>query len=96
MPQSNGIFISWQSLVAMVEWLGCRTPNHKIVDSSPIKTSWLIKNHRVWATSDDNGASVHTAVNEYLAIDRDGNRTYITCGALNRVSGCMLPRELSR
>ncbi len=44
----------------------------------------------------DNGASVHSAVNEYLAIDRNSNCTYITCGALKRVSGCILPRELSR
>ncbi len=28
-----------------------------------------------WATGGDNGASVHSAVNEYLAIDRDGNCT---------------------
>ncbi len=36
---------------------------------------WLIKHHPAWATGDDNGASVHSAVNEYLAIDRDGNCT---------------------
>ncbi len=28
-----------------------------------------------WATGDDNGASVHSAGNEYLAIDGDGNYT---------------------
>ncbi len=27
----------------------------------------------MWATGDDNDASVYSAVNEYLAIDRDGN-----------------------
>ncbi len=42
---------------------------------SPVKTSWLIKNRPVWATGSDNGASVHSAVYEYLAIDRDGNFT---------------------
>ncbi len=59
----------------MAEWLSRRTPNHKIVGSSPAKTSWLIKNRLAWATGGDNGASVHLAVNEYLAIDRDGNCT---------------------
>ncbi len=59
----------------MAEWLACRTPNHKIVSSSPAKASWLIKNHPAWATGGDNGASVHSAVNEYLAIDKDGNCT---------------------
>ncbi len=29
----------------------------------------------MWAMGGDNGASVHSAVNEYLAIDRDGNCT---------------------
>ena len=61
--------------VVMAEWLGGQTPNHKIVGSSPTKASRLIKNHPAWATGDDNGASVHSAVNEYLAIDRDGNCT---------------------
>ncbi len=44
------------------------TPNHcdKIVGSSPAKTSWLIKNRPAWATGDDKGASVHSAVNEYM------------------------------
>ncbi len=36
----------------------------------------------MWATGYDNCASIHSAVNEYLAIDRDGNCTLITCGAL--------------
>ena len=31
--------------------------------------------------------SVHSAVNEYLAVDRDGNCTWITRGALKRVQG---------
>ncbi len=51
------------------------TTNHKFVGSSPAKTGWLIKNRPAWATGDDNGASVHSAVNEYLAIDRDGTCT---------------------
>ena len=33
------------------------------------------QNRPAWATDDDNGASVHSAANEYLAIDRDGNCT---------------------
>ena len=33
------------------------------------------QNRPVWAAGDDNGASVHSAVNEYLAIERDGNCT---------------------
>ncbi len=33
------------------------------------------KNRRAWATGDDNGASANSAVNEYLAIERDGNCT---------------------
>ncbi len=49
--------------------------NHKIVGLSPVGASWLIKNHPAWATGDNNGALVHSAVNEYLAIDRDGNCT---------------------
>ena len=57
----------------MAEWLARQTPNHKIVGSSPAETTWLIKNHPTWAMGDDNGASVHLAVNEYLVIDRDGN-----------------------
>ncbi len=34
-----------------------------------------LQNRPVWATGGDNGALVHPAVNEYLAIDRDGNCT---------------------
>ncbi len=56
--------------VAMGEWLARRTPNHKIVGSGPTKATWLIKNRPAWATGDDNGALVRSAVNEYLAIDR--------------------------
>ncbi len=59
----------------MTEWLARRTPHHKIVGSSPAISSRLIKNRPVWPTGDDNGASVHAAVNEYMAIDRDGNCT---------------------
>ncbi len=33
------------------------------------------QNRPVWAAGGDNGASVHSAVNEYLAVDRDGNCT---------------------
>ncbi len=40
----------------MAEWLAPRTPNHKIVGSSPTKTSWLIKNRPAWAMGGDNGA----------------------------------------
>ena len=59
--------------VVVAEWLARRTPNHKIMGLSPAKATWLIKNHPAWAAGDDNGAMVHSAVNEYLAIDRDGN-----------------------
>ncbi len=59
----------------MAEWLARRTPNHKIMGSSATQTSWLIKNRPAWAKRDDNGASFHSAVNEYLAIDRNGNST---------------------
>ena len=59
----------------MAECLARQTPNHKIVGSSPAKTSWLIKNHPAWAMGGDNGASVHSDVNKYLAIDKDGNCT---------------------
>ena len=58
----------------MAEWLARRAPNHKIVGSNPAKVSRL-KNRPAWATGDDNGASVHSAVYEYLAIDGDGNCT---------------------
>ncbi len=54
----------------MAKWLARRTPNHKIVGSSAAEAIWLIKNHPTWATGDDNGASVHSAVNEYLAIQK--------------------------
>ncbi len=57
----------------MAEWLARRTPNHKIVGLSPAEATLLNKNRPTWATGDNNGASVHSAVNEYLAIDRDGN-----------------------
>ncbi len=61
--------------VAMAEWLARRTPNHKIVRLSPAKSQSAHQNRPAWATGVDNGASVHSAVNEYLAIDRDGNCT---------------------
>ncbi len=80
----------------MAEWLARRTLNHKIVGSSPAKSQSAHQNRPALATGGDNGASVHSAGNEYLAIDRDGNCTYITHGALKRVSGCILPGELSR
>ncbi len=59
----------------MAEWLACQTPNHKIVGLSPAKSQAAHQYHPVWAAGGDNGASVHSAVNEYLAIDRDGNCT---------------------
>ncbi len=59
----------------MAEWLARRTPNHKIVGSSLAKRQSAHQNRPVWATGGDNGASVHSPVNEYLAIDRDGNCT---------------------
>ncbi len=59
----------------MAEWLARRASNPKIMGSSSIKASRLIKNNPAWATGDNDGASVHSAVNEYLAIDRDGNCT---------------------
>ncbi len=43
----------------MADWLARRTPNHKIVGSSPAKTIWLIKNRPVRATGGDSAASVH-------------------------------------
>ena len=78
----------------MAEWLACLTPNRKIVGSSPAKSQSSHQYHPVWAAGGDNGASVHSAINEYLVID--GNCTQITRGALKRVSGCILPGELSR
>ena len=59
----------------MAEWLARRTPNHKIVGSSPAKSQAAHQNGPMWAAGGDNGASVHSAVNEYLAINRDGNCT---------------------
>ena len=63
------------SRVTMAKRLARRTPNHKIVGSSPAKASRLIKNRPTWAMGDDNGASVNSPVYEHLAIDRDGNCT---------------------
>ncbi len=59
----------------MAEWLARRTSNHKNVGLSPARSQSALQNRSVWATGGDNGASVHSAVNEYLAIDRDGNCT---------------------
>ncbi len=59
----------------MAKLLVRRTLNHKIMGLSPTKATWFIKNHPVWAMVDDNSASVHSAVTEYLPIDRDGNCT---------------------
>ncbi len=57
-----------------IEWFASRTPNHKIVGSSPPKSVASSKTvPRGLRRGDDNGASVHSAVKEYLAIDRDGN-----------------------
>ena len=47
--------------------------NHKVVGLILHKPNWLIRNYPAWAMGDDNGASVHSAINEYLVIDRDGN-----------------------
>ncbi len=56
----------------MAEWLARRTPNHKIVGSRQRPCSKQAhQNCPAWATGGDNGASVHSAVNEYLGIDRD-------------------------
>ncbi len=62
-------------LVAMAEWLARRTPNHKIVGFESRRSHLADQNHPMCAAGGDNGASVHSAVNEYLAIDRDGNCT---------------------
>ena len=59
--------------VAMAEWLARRTP--KIVGSSPAKSQSAHQNRPVWVAGGDNGASVHSALNECLAIDRDNNCT---------------------
>ncbi len=56
----------------MAEWLAHLTPNHMKVGSSRTEATWLTKNSPAWATG-DNGVSVHSALNEYLAIDRHGN-----------------------
>ncbi len=67
--------------VAIAEWLARlahQTPDHnmnKIVGSNPADATWLIKTRSAWATGDDNGALVHSVINEYLAIDRDDNCT---------------------
>ncbi len=42
---------------------------------------------------DNNGASVHIAVYEYLAVDREGNCNSITHGTLKHVCRCMLPES---
>ncbi len=39
-----------------------------------------MKKRPAWGTGDENGASIHSAVNEYLVIDRNGNYIWITCG----------------
>ncbi len=59
----------------MAEWLARRTPNHKIVGSSPAESQSAHQIRPAWATGGDNCASVYSAVNEYLAIDREGNCT---------------------
>ena len=59
----------------MAEWLARQTPNHKILGLNPTEDTLLNKSHPAWATGDDNGASVRSAINEYLVIDRDGNCT---------------------
>ncbi len=69
------LYVVCMKWVAMAEWLARRTPNHKIVGSSPAKSQSAHLNRPVWAAGGDNGASVHSAVSEYLAIDRDGNCT---------------------
>ena len=53
-------------LDAMAEWLERRTTSHKIVGSTPAQSSWLIKNLPAWATGDDNGALVHSTVNDVI------------------------------
>ncbi len=54
------------SRVAMAEWLARRTPNHKIAGSNPAKSQSAHQNRPAWATLGDNGASFHSAINEYL------------------------------
>ncbi len=71
-------------------------PNHKIVGSSHAEATWLNKYHPAWATGDNNGASVHSAANEYPAIDRDGNCTWVTHGALECVRGVYTPQGVEQ
>ncbi len=59
----------------MAEWLARWTPNHKIVGSSPAKSQSARQKPSRVGYGGDNGASVYSAVNEYLAIDGDGNCT---------------------
>ncbi len=59
----------------MAEWLAHQTSNHKIVGLSPTEATRLSKKSSRVGYGDDSGAPVHSAVNEYLAIDRDGNCT---------------------
>ncbi len=54
------------------------------------------QNRRKWAMGDNNCVLVHSAVNEYLKIDRYGNYTWNSRGALKRVSGCISFREMRR
>ncbi len=70
-------FNGWSHIcrVVMAKWLARQTPNHKIVGSSPAKSQLAHQNRPAWATGGDNGTSVHSAINEYLAIDRDDNCT---------------------
>ncbi len=51
----------------MAEWLARWTPNHKIVGSSPAQSQLAHQNRPVWAAGGENGASVHSAVNVFLA-----------------------------
>ncbi len=67
-PVSGAQFKGVQSRVVMAEWLARWTPNHKIVGSSPAKSQSAHQNRPLWAMGGDNGASVHSAINEYLAI----------------------------
>ncbi len=54
--------MSYTFRVAMAEWLARRTPNHKIVGTSPAKSQSAHQYRPVWAAGGDNGASVHSAV----------------------------------
>ena len=57
------------------------TTNHEIMGSSP-----------AWDTGDDNGASVHSPVNKYLAIDScTGSCTH---GALKSIRGVLTSIQL--